>query len=62
MKTETDTASPWMTTEQAAAYLGLQENTLRVWRHKGSGPRYHVLNKRLIRYNREEVDAYVREG
>ena len=55
-----DISSPWLTTEQAADYLGLAENTLRVWRHRGEGPRYHVLNRRLIRYHSDEIDTYVR--
>lgn len=56
------TASPWMTTEQAAAYLSVSGGTMRNWRSRGEGPRYHLLGGRLVRYEVEDLDAYMREG
>ena len=55
-------ASPWMTTEQAAAYLSVSGGTMRNWRSRGEGPRYHLLGGRLVRYEVEDLDAYMREG
>jgi len=52
-------SSPWMTTDQAAVYLGMSPKTLAVWRCKGKGPRYHVLQDRLVRYHREDLDGHV---
>lgn len=56
------TASPWMTTEQAAAYLSVSSGTMRNWRSRGEGPQYHLLGGRLVRYEVEDLDSYMREG
>jgi hypothetical protein len=52
--------SPWLGTEQAAAYLGSTAGTLKNWRATGQGPRYHVVQSRLVRYHVDELDAFVR--
>jgi excisionase family DNA binding protein len=52
--------SPWMDTEEAARYLGARPGMLKNWRHRGEGPRYHVINRRLVRYHRDELDAFAR--
>ncbi len=51
--------SPWMNTNEAAQYLGTKAGTLKNWRHRGEGPRYHVVNKRLVRYHCAELDQFV---
>ncbi|MBN2906366.1 MAG: helix-turn-helix domain-containing protein [Rhodobacteraceae bacterium] len=51
-----------MTTEQAAAYLSVSAGTMRNWRSRGDGPRYHLLGGRLVRYEVEDLDAYMRDG
>lgn len=55
-------ASPWLDSEAAAHYLGSTAGTLRNWRTTGKGPRYHVVQDRLIRYHAEDLDAFVRAG
>ena len=35
---------------EAAAFLGVHENTLRSWRAAGTGPRYTRIGSRVIRY------------
>ncbi len=35
---------------EAAAFLGVHENTLRAWRSAGTGPRYVQHTGRTIRY------------
>lgn len=55
-------ASPWMTTEQAAAYLSVSEGTMRNWRSRGDGPRYRLLGGRMVRYEVKDLDAYLRSG
>ena len=52
--------SPWMDTEHAAHYLGAKAGTLKNWRHRGEGPRYHVVNRRLVRYHQAELDDFVK--
>ena len=54
------THSPWLDSEAAAAYLGASPGTLKTWRATGKGPRYHVVQDRLVRYHREELDEFVR--
>jgi hypothetical protein len=53
-------SSPWLDGEAAAAYLGTTPGTLKNWRSTGKGPRYHVVQDRLIRYHRDELDGFVR--
>jgi Helix-turn-helix domain len=50
--------SPWFDTDEAASYLKTKPGTLKNWRHRGEGPKYHIINKRLVRYHRAELDAY----
>jgi excisionase family DNA binding protein len=50
--------SPWMDTVEAADYLGAKAGTLKNWRHRGEGPKYHVVNRRLVRYHQTELDAF----
>lgn len=53
--------SPWLTTEQAAAYLSVSAGTLANWRTKGTGPRYRAVG-RMVRYHRDDLDAFMMEG
>jgi len=52
--------SPWLDTAKAAGYLGARPGTLKNWRHLGEGPKYHVINRRLVRYHRNDLDAFAR--
>lgn len=52
-------ATPWLDTEAAAAYLGSTAGTLKNWRATGRGPRYRIVQDRLIRYHRDDLDAFV---
>ena len=56
-----DTGSPWMTTDQAAAYLQVSPGTLRNWRVDGQGPRAHTVG-RIVRYNVGDLDAFLLAG
>jgi hypothetical protein len=53
-------ASPWIDSEAAAAYLGTTAGTLKNWRATGKGPKYHIVQDRLVRYHRDDLDAFVR--
>lgn len=59
---ERQRVSPWMNTEEAADYLGARPGTLKNWRHRGEGPRYHVINRRLVRYHESDLDAFARRA
>lgn len=52
--------SPWLDSDGAAAYLGTSAGTLKTWRATGKGPKYHVIQDRLVRYHVDELDAFVR--
>lgn len=54
--------SPWLDSEAAAAHIGASAGTLKTWRAMGKGPRYHVVQDRLVRYHRDELDDFVRSG
>jgi hypothetical protein len=57
---QTTRPSPWLDTTEAADYLGAKAGTLKNWRHRGEGPKYHVINKRLVRYHCADLDAFAR--
>jgi hypothetical protein len=57
---ETHRYSPWLDTEEAAKYLCRQPGTLKGWRSRGEGPRFHVVNDKLIRYHIDDLDGFVR--
>ena len=38
----------YMTTKQAAAYLGLSDRTLESYRSKGGGPAFHYFGRRVL--------------
>jgi predicted DNA-binding transcriptional regulator AlpA len=48
-----------MTTAQAAAFLGLKQNTLEHWRTYGKGPAIVRLSPRTVRYRRSDLAAWV---
>lgn len=52
--------SPWLDTDKAAGYLGTTAGTLKTWRAMAKGPRYRVLQDRLIRYHVDDLDRFVR--
>jgi excisionase family DNA binding protein len=47
-----------LTTEQAAAHLGLGKHTLEIWRMKGQGPAFRKLG-RLVRYSAGDLEAFI---
>jgi len=51
------TSKQKLNTQEAAAYLGLQPNTLEVWRCKHKGPRYSKLGSRVI-YDRDDLEVF----
>jgi predicted DNA-binding transcriptional regulator AlpA len=49
---------------EAALILGVSVQTLRNWRTlgAGNGPRWKKLGKRLVRYRRADLEAFVADG
>jgi hypothetical protein len=47
---------------QAAAILGAEVQTLRNWRWSRTGPRFHKIGKRLVRYHRADLTAFAAGG
>ena len=43
----------------AAAILDASVQTLRNWRWRGEGPRFRKIGKRLVRYTRADLQAFV---
>jgi excisionase family DNA binding protein len=56
-----ETQTPWMTTENAAAYLSVSPGTLHNWRSKGVGPTYRTVG-RIVRYHRDDLDDFLLAG
>jgi excisionase family DNA binding protein len=54
--------SPWLTTEQAANYLGVGVRTLEDIRAAGRGPPTKRIGTRLVRYNRDDLDAWMQSA
>src|SRR4051794_10868550 len=53
--------TPWMETEEVAAYAKVPTDTVRAWRFRGVGPVGHRVG-RHVRYHIADVDAWMRSG
>lgn len=49
----------YLTANQAAEYLQVHPQTLVNWRADGTGPPWHVLPKRRIRYSVDDLDLWI---
>lgn len=54
---KSSSARPFLTTKEAAAWLGLTRNTLEKWRVQGGGPPYRK-HGRYVRYHLEDLVAW----
>jgi hypothetical protein len=50
----------WLDSEKAAAYLGIAPNTLKRWRAHRTGPLFHKIGGKLIRYHINDLEAFAR--
>jgi len=50
--------SDFITTKQAADFLGLRANTMEIWRLRGTGPRFVKLG-RAVRYRLSDLEDYI---
>jgi predicted DNA-binding transcriptional regulator AlpA len=44
---------------EAAAFLGVKDQTVRTWRSKNIGPKYIRISRNIIRYRSEDLEAYL---
>ena len=51
--------SPWMTPEDAGRYLSLRRRGLEDMRARGTGPKFHKVNDRVVRYHVRDLDAWL---
>lgn len=49
----------WLTSAQAAAYLGLTDKGMEEMRRTGRGPRFSRPSHRVLRYRKADLDAYL---
>jgi excisionase family DNA binding protein len=48
-----------LTTREAASYLGVSPRTLEDWRFRGGGPVFRKIGRRIVRYQRADLDAFL---
>ena len=51
----------YLTSKEAAEYMGVSARTIQAWRTAGIGPRHYTLSPHTIRYTHEMLDAWVDE-
>jgi excisionase family DNA binding protein len=62
MKRDQPQHTSWLLTETEAAHLlGFSVRTLQAWRVRGGGPRFVKVSARCVRYQREDLEEWVRE-
>jgi len=47
--------------KKAARYLGISNDTLRLWRSQRKGPPFFKAGEKLIRYRKADLDAWIEE-
>lgn len=47
--------------DEAAAYLGIKPRTLQYYRDKKEGPKAVEFGRKLIRYQKEDLDAWLKQ-
>lgn len=57
---DTHKRSPWLDSDATAEYLSCTAGTLKTWRSRGEGRRYHIIQSKLVRYHVDDLDAFVR--
>lgn len=49
----------WLTTAEAAEYLGYPVDTLRTWRARNRGPKYSRPHAGNVRYRASDLEAFM---
>jgi predicted DNA-binding transcriptional regulator AlpA len=53
---------PYLTTEQAAAFLGTSKHSLQMLRTRGDGPQFLKLGPRKVAYLQKDLEAWAEAG
>ena len=48
-----------LTDIEAACFLGVKPQTLRVWRHKNIGPKFVRVSRSIVRYYAKDLEEYM---
>jgi hypothetical protein len=56
------TTREWLTTRQAAEYLGYKKNTLEIKRSRGDGPPFQKPTDNSVRYRRADLDVWAAQN
>lgn len=56
---QNDDESPWITSSEAAAMLGVTRNTLRRWCRAGDGPTHYITPGGEMRFKVADVQAWL---
>ncbi|MFH7326669.1 helix-turn-helix transcriptional regulator [Desulfurivibrio sp. C05AmB] len=48
--------------KQLCQVLGISPKTAQSWRHKGRGPAWYRMGRRLVRYRAEDVQSWMEQG
>jgi predicted DNA-binding transcriptional regulator AlpA len=51
--------APLLTPEAVAARLSVKAKTLERWRTTGEGPLFVRISRKVVRYRRQDVDAFI---
>lgn len=51
--------SPWFTPDDAATYLSMTKRGLEDMRAQSTGPKFHKVGARLVRYHRADLDCWL---
>jgi predicted DNA-binding transcriptional regulator AlpA len=52
------TPSKFLTTKEAARFIGMKQGTLEVWRVQGRGPRFFKIG-RAVRYTEDVLETFL---
>lgn len=55
----TNTASAFLTPDEAANHLALSKRTLENFRIRGGGPRFHKFGRKVVRYHYDDLAAWI---
>lgn len=51
-----------VSTAEASAFLSVSPRTLEDWRLRGGGPRFRKIGRRLVRYLKSDLAAFINDA
>lgn len=49
----------YLSPKEVSVFAGISKAQLEVWRAKGGGPKFSRIGKRVIKYRRDDVEAFI---